>query len=69
MASIKHLFHIAAPRQQVYEAISTIEGISNWWTVQTTGSSERGGVMAFRFGQAGMDFKVISVQPNESVSW
>ncbi len=69
MASIKHLFHIAAPKQEVYEAISTLEGVKNWWTVQTTGSSEPGGVMAFRFNGAGMDFKVKSLKPNESVSW
>jgi len=70
MASIKHLFHIAAPREQVYEEISTIEGLRNWWTVQTTGSAEVGGVIAFRFnGTNGMDFKVKSLEPNKSVSW
>jgi uncharacterized protein YndB with AHSA1/START domain len=58
MAAIKHLFHIDAPRQKVYEAISTINGFQNWWTKQTSGDAGLGGVIAFRFGNPGMDFKV-----------
>lgn len=36
MASIKHLFHINASKEKVFETITTIEGLSSWWTVQTT---------------------------------
>ena len=42
--SIKHLFHIDASREKVFEAISTIKGLSNWWTSQTTGSSAKEGI-------------------------
>ena len=69
MAAIKHLFHIDAPKHKVYEAISTIEGLRNWWTVQTTGDADPGGVIAFRFGQVGMDFKVTSVKEDQEVHW
>ena len=69
MASIKHLFHIDAPRQKVYEAISTIEGLKNWWTRQTTGGSQPGDVIAFRFGEPGMDFKVSGLKKDVEVSW
>jgi uncharacterized protein YndB with AHSA1/START domain len=69
MASIKHLFHIAAPQQQVFEAISTIEGLQNWWTTVVTGSSEPGGVLAFRFNGMGPDFKVTGISAGLSLSW
>jgi len=69
MATIKHLFHIAAPREQVYEAISTIEGLSNWWTAQTSGDSSPGGIIEFRFGDMGPDFKVVGLKEHEEVKW
>lgn len=32
MADIMHLVKIAAPPERVYEALTTTEGIRNWWT-------------------------------------
>ena len=69
MAGIKHLLNINAPAQKVYEAITSINGLSNWWTVQTTGDSAPGGIIQFRFGELGNDMKVIGLKPNELVSW
>ncbi|MEO8151261.1 MAG: SRPBCC domain-containing protein [Bacteroidia bacterium] len=69
MAAIKHLFHINAPKDKVYEALTTITGLSNWWTKQTTGNTDTGGVIHFRFGEFGNDMKVTAMKPNESVSW
>lgn len=68
--SIKHLFHIAASKEKVFEAISTIKGLSNWWTTQTTGNSDKGGIIQFRFGDmGGPDMKVTAIKSNESVAW
>jgi len=69
MTAIKHLFHIAVPQEQVYNAISTIEGLKSWWTTQTTGESTPGGTIAFRFNGFGPDFKVTGQTENNSVSW
>lgn len=69
MAVIKHLFHIQASKQEVFEAISTIEGLQNWWTVQVSGNCNTGGVLAFRFNENGMDFKVTELKENEMVAW
>ena len=69
MATIKQLLHIAAPQQQVYEAISTINGIQNWWTVQTSGNDSLNGIISFRFGDIGPDFKVTELIPGEKVKW
>ncbi len=68
--SIKHLFHINASKQKVFEAISTITGLSNWWTNQTTGNATVGGTIQFRFGEmGGPDMKVTKVILNEKISW
>jgi uncharacterized protein YndB with AHSA1/START domain len=69
MPSIKHLFHINSPQEKVYKALSTIEGLSNWWTKQTNGDTRVGGIIQFRFGEQGPDMKVKEMRPNESVSW
>lgn len=69
MSEIKHLLHIAAPREKVYEAITTIKGLSGWWTTQTTGECKPGAIIQFRFGTVGNDMKVISLKQNEWVLW
>ena len=69
METIKHLFHINAPMQKVYESISTIEGLSNWWTVQTSGNAVAGDTIQFRFNQSGCDMQVSSLTPNKAVAW
>jgi uncharacterized protein YndB with AHSA1/START domain len=70
MAEIKHLFHISTPRVKVYEAISTVNGLAGWWTKQTTGKSETGEVLEFRFGSQWLNkMKVINMVPNTSVTW
>lgn len=70
MTVIKHLFHINASKEKVFEALTTISGLANWWTTQTTGDSKPGGVIQFRFGDmGGPDMKVTAIKPNESVSW
>ena len=48
MSSIKHLFHINTPRNKVYKAITTVDGLSNWWTNQTSGESKLSGLLEFR---------------------
>ena len=70
MVEIKHLFHIDAPRERVYEAISTINGLSNWWTKETTGNSNIGGEIEFRFGkQWANKMKVLELKENSLVKW
>jgi uncharacterized protein YndB with AHSA1/START domain len=69
MATIKHLLHINAPRERVYQAISTVGGLQNWWTVQTSGEDVLGGILAFRFGAMGPDFKVTELIPTQKVKW
>jgi uncharacterized protein YndB with AHSA1/START domain len=70
MKDIKFLFHIDAPRQKVYNAISSIDGLSKWWTKQTSGESSLNGVIEFRFGELWMNkMKVVKLKKDELVGW
>jgi uncharacterized protein YndB with AHSA1/START domain len=75
MVDIVHRVGIQAPASQVYEALATIDGLSRWWTRATTGRSQVGGEIAFRFHKengeeiGGFDMDVLELQPGESVRW
>jgi uncharacterized protein YndB with AHSA1/START domain len=53
----------------VYKALTTIEGLSAWWTTNTRGESKAGGVLQFRFDAGGFDMKVLELQPARRVLW
>jgi hypothetical protein len=59
MVDILHKVGIKASSQDdAYKALSTIKGLSGWWTTNTQGESKVGGVIQFRFGAGGFDMKV-----------
>lgn len=54
----------------VYAALTTVDGLAKWWTEDTTGDDKVGGVIQFRFGAAGgFDMKVLETRPGELVRW
>ena len=53
----------------VYDALSTREGLSRWWTNNTHGDGKLGGVLQFRFGAGGFDMKVVELHPSRRVLW
>lgn len=68
--SIKHLFHINASKEKVFKALTTIEGLANWWTTDTKGSASLNGVIRFRFANSGgPDMKVTESKSDEKISW
>src|SRR5512140_1347687 len=69
MPDILHRVGIKSTPKKVFEAISTIEGLSHWWTTDTTGDAKLGGILRFRFEGGGMDMKVVELKPNELVKW
>ena len=70
MYTIKHLFHINKSRDYVFAAISTIEGLSRWWTKTTSGDTSAGGLIQFLFGpQIGFQMKVLESTPGTLVKW
>jgi hypothetical protein len=53
----------------VYNAFTTVEGLSRWWTRDTQGESKVGGELQFRFGEGGFDMNVLELQPGKRVLW
>jgi uncharacterized protein YndB with AHSA1/START domain len=58
-----------ATPDQVYSALTTLDGLSGWWAEKTTGSPVAGGVLAFRFAVGGFDMKVTGADPGRRVAW
>jgi uncharacterized protein YndB with AHSA1/START domain len=71
MADILHRIGIqGATPAKVYDALTTVEGLADWWTDDTKGSGEDvGGVLEFRFLQGGFDMEVVELKPAERVVW
>ncbi|MGB0868425.1 MAG: SRPBCC family protein [Flavobacteriales bacterium] len=68
--AIKHLFHIAASKEDVFHAIKTIEGLSQWWTSQTSGGENINETIQFDFGDmTGPLMKIVSLENNKEIKW
>lgn len=56
--------------EAVYDALTTVDGLAGWWTDETRGSGEVGGVLEFRFPPVGgFDMEVVELQPSQRVAW
>jgi uncharacterized protein YndB with AHSA1/START domain len=70
MVDIVHRVGVeGASPDQVYNALTTVDGLAGWWTGDTTGSPEVGGVLQFRFPVGGFDMEVVEQRPSERVTW
>jgi uncharacterized protein YndB with AHSA1/START domain len=70
MVDILHKVGIkSSSLNDVYKALTTLEGLSGWWTTNTQGKSDVGGVIQFRFGAGGIDMKVVELDPAKRVVW
>ena len=54
---------------KVYRALTTLDGLSGWWTEITQGEGKVGGVIEFRFGAGGIDMRVLELVPDQRVVW
>jgi uncharacterized protein YndB with AHSA1/START domain len=69
MVDILHKVGIKSSSQNdVYKALTTVEGLSGWWTTDTQGESKVGR-LKFRFGNGGFDMKVLELDPGKWVLW
>ncbi len=69
MVDILHKVGIRSTPEKVYAALTTTEGLSRWWTVDTHGDGDVGDTLQFRFDLGGIDMKVQDLQPSSSVLW
>ena len=70
MADIKHYLIIKSTPAKVYQAVTTRDGISNWWTEQTEIGKKVGDVNVFNFGNRyHNEMKITDLEPNKRVEW
>jgi uncharacterized protein YndB with AHSA1/START domain len=70
MVDILHRVGVkSASPDDVYAALTTPDRLSAWWTKDTQGDGEVGGVLQFRFDVGGFDMLVLELQPAERVLW
>ena len=69
MPDILHKLSIGAPKERVFQALATRDGLANWWTATTEGESAPGKTLGFRFGEHVTEMRVDELQPGTRVSW
>lgn len=75
MVDIIHRIGIKAPAAKVYKALSTIEGLANWWTAEVEGDEQIRGTIEFIFRSETGDIKgkmtmeVQQLNPEKNVQW
>lgn len=75
MADIIHRIGITAPASRVFSALTSIAGLAEWWTEETTGRAEPGGFIVFVFRtptgeeKGRMVMEVLEQRAAERVHW
>ena len=70
MKTIIHAVQIHAAPQQVYDALTTADGLSKWWTTKVAVDEGTGGVIRFTFhGDFHPQMKQTALEPNLLVRW
>jgi uncharacterized protein YndB with AHSA1/START domain len=70
MTDIHHRIGVrSSSTDDVYAALTTIDGLAGWWTTDTHGDPELGGKIEFRFPQGGFDMEVIELVEGERARW
>lgn len=75
MVDIVHRIGIRAPATRVYEAVATVNGVTEWWTRDASGTATKGGTVDTRFvGPDGRElgrisFEMHSLDPGRRVCW
>jgi uncharacterized protein YndB with AHSA1/START domain len=70
MPAIKHLLTINASPETIYKALTTTEGIANWWTPETKIGNNIGEINIFNFGDKyHNEMKITKLISNKRVEW
>ena len=71
MADILHRIGVLTESpEKVYDALTRVDGLAGWWTTDTKGNADQGGVIAFRFPPVGgFDMEVLEAVPGKKVTW
>jgi len=67
MAEIIYRVGIACSPNEVFDALTTNEGLSRWWTNDISGAGGVGSIIKFRFDGMGPDFELVELQTDTLV--
>jgi uncharacterized protein YndB with AHSA1/START domain len=69
MPDILHRVGIRSSAAKVFDALATLDGLSHWWIIGTTGDPAIGGTIHFDPAGGGFDMRVLESRPGEVVRW
>lgn len=71
MATLHHQVWIDVPREKVYAALASAEGLGQWWAPHTASETDEGLVLAHSPGPAHGDvkMKVLDSTPHSRIEW
>lgn len=69
MINIVHRVGIKGSIDNIYEALTTDNGLSKWWTSTTHGAGSVGSIINFKFDEVTVLFKVEELRDNKYVRW
>ena len=70
MKKIIHFFNINAAPNKVFWALTTKEGLADWWSTDVRVQTGEGGVINFRFmGDFNPDMEISGIEKDQKVEW
>jgi uncharacterized protein YndB with AHSA1/START domain len=69
MVDILHRICVKSSPDEVYQALTTTDGLAGWWATDTHGEGQVGGVLQFRFVAGGFDMNVVELDQAKRVLW
>ena len=70
MVDIVHRIAVSGSSpEEVYTALTSRDRLAAWWTEDTEGDGDLGGLLKFRFLEGGLDMRVEEALPGKSVIW
>lgn len=68
MADIYHQVGVKTDVENVYQALTSLDGLSSWWT-QASGDTAVGGRLHFHFNEHTVEMSIVSLTPEKQVVW
>lgn len=68
MAGIHHQIGVKVDIKKVYSALTTLDGLSSWWS-KTTGDTKIDGELKFHFDDVTLEMTTLELVPDKKVVW
>jgi uncharacterized protein YndB with AHSA1/START domain len=70
MKTIHHVFDTSVPREKVFTALTTREGLAGWWTPNVKAETAVGGLVEFTFaGDFNPVMRITVLEPPALLGW